>query len=162
RHGRPPPAGGHRARLRLRRRGHDACVRARHARRDARLRGPAAGRAARRARRVGGVHVPARRRGPPRGAVHDPRRRAPRGLIPGTAVLEGTIRTLSEETRALVRTELPKVCEAIGAAHGCRVLADIEPGYPVTVNDEGVAREVLSIAEAALGPDNVEMISSPL
>jgi len=83
-------------------------------------------------------------------------------IIPETAVLEGTIRTLSEETRALVRTELPKVCEAIGAAHGCRVLADIEPGYPVTVNDEGVAREVLSIAEAALGPDNVEMISSPL
>jgi hippurate hydrolase len=83
-------------------------------------------------------------------------------IIPETAVLEGTIRTLSEETRALIRAELPKVCEGIGAAHGCRVLADIEPGYPVTVNDDHVADEVLSIAEALLGPKNVEATTSPL
>ena len=42
-----------------------------------------------------------------------------------TALADATrrqvIRTLSEQTRALVRAELPKVCEAIGAAHGCRV-----------------------------------------
>ena len=83
-------------------------------------------------------------------------------IIPETAVLEGTIRTLSEQTRALIRAELPKVCEAIGAAHGCRVIADVEPGYPVTVNDDRVATETLSFAETLLGKENVEAVTHPL
>jgi hippurate hydrolase len=83
-------------------------------------------------------------------------------IIPETAELEGTIRTLSEPTRSLVRTELPKVCESVGAAYGCRVLADVEPGYPPTINDDRVAGEVLALAEAVLGADNVEQLADPL
>ncbi|MEV4599505.1 M20 family metallopeptidase [Amycolatopsis sp. NPDC049253] len=83
-------------------------------------------------------------------------------IIPETAVLEGTIRTLSEATRAVVRTELPRVCESIGAAHGCRVLADIDPGYPPTVNDSGVAAEVLALGATVLGEDNVQEIPHPI
>ncbi|MEA5359418.1 M20 family metallopeptidase [Amycolatopsis sp., V23-08] len=83
-------------------------------------------------------------------------------IIPESAELEGTIRALSEHTRALVRAELPKVCEQVGAAYGCRVVADVEPGYPVTVNDDRVAAEVLTIGEAVLGPQNVELMADPL
>ena len=83
-------------------------------------------------------------------------------IIPETAELQGTIRALSEHTRALVRAELPKVCEQIGAAYGCRVLADVEPGYPVTVNDDRVAAEVLTLGEAVLGQENVELMADPL
>ena len=83
-------------------------------------------------------------------------------IIPETAELEGTIRTLSEHTRALVRTELPKVCGQVGAAYGCRVVADVEPGYPVTVNDDRVAAEVLQLGAAVLGPGNVELLADPL
>ena len=83
-------------------------------------------------------------------------------IIPETAELQGTIRTLSEQTRALVRAELPKVCEQVGAAYGCRVVADVEPGYPVTVNDERVAAEVLTLGEAVLGQENVELMADPL
>jgi hippurate hydrolase len=83
-------------------------------------------------------------------------------IIPETAELEGTIRTLSEKTRALIRAELPKVCEAIGAAHGCRVLADIEPGYPVTVNDDVVAEHVVALAAEVLGAENAEIMADPL
>jgi hippurate hydrolase len=83
-------------------------------------------------------------------------------IIPETAELEGTIRTLSEKTRALIRAELPKVCEAIGAAHGCRVLADIEPGYPVTVNDDVVAEHVVAPAAEVLGAENAEIMADPL
>ncbi len=83
-------------------------------------------------------------------------------IIPESALLEGTIRTLSEQTRTLIRTELPKVCEAVGAAHGCRVVADIEPGYPVTVNDDRVADQVLALGETVLGKENVEQITHPL
>ncbi|GLY35971.1 hippurate hydrolase [Amycolatopsis sp. NBRC 101858] len=83
-------------------------------------------------------------------------------IIPETAELQGTIRTLSEQTRALVRAELPKVCEQVGAAYGCRVIADVEPGYPVTVNDDRVAAEVLTLGEAVLGQENVELMADPL
>ncbi|MBE1500105.1 hippurate hydrolase [Amycolatopsis lexingtonensis] len=83
-------------------------------------------------------------------------------IIPETAELEGTIRTLSEQTRALVRAELPKVCEQVGAAYGCRVVADVEPGYPVTVNDDRIAAEVLRLGASVLGPENVELLADPL
>ncbi|EFL11687.1 peptidase M20D [Streptomyces sp. AA4] len=83
-------------------------------------------------------------------------------IIPETAVLEGTIRTLSETTRSFVREELPKVCEAVGAAHGCRVSAGVDPGYPTTVNDPQVAAEVLSLGAEVLGPDHVEELTTPI
>ncbi|MEC3980162.1 M20 metallopeptidase family protein [Amycolatopsis sp. H20-H5] len=83
-------------------------------------------------------------------------------IIPEMAVLEGTIRTLSEKTRAFVRAELPKVCEAIGTAHGCRVAADIDPGYPVTVNDEEVAEQVLALAGEVLGGHNSVKMADPI
>jgi amidohydrolase len=83
-------------------------------------------------------------------------------IIPETAELEGTIRTLSEKTRALVRAEIPKVCEAIGAAHGCRVAVEITPGYPVTVNNDEVADHVLSLAGEVLGVRNAEKMADPV
>ncbi|MEU6645146.1 M20 family metallopeptidase [Saccharomonospora sp. NPDC046836] len=82
-------------------------------------------------------------------------------VIPETAVLEGTIRTLSEKTRALVHAELPKVCSGIAAAHGCRVLADIEPCYPSTVNDAAEAQRVLDLAGEVLGADNAVELPDP-
>lgn len=83
-------------------------------------------------------------------------------IIPETAELEGTFRTLSERTRALVRAELPKVCEAIGEAHGCRVFVDLEPGYPVTANDDAQAAHVLALAREVLGADNSEPMLDPM
>jgi amidohydrolase len=83
-------------------------------------------------------------------------------IIPETAELEGTIRTLSEHTRAFVRAELPKVCEAVGTAHGCRVHADIEPGYPVTVNDPLEAGRVLALGQTVLGPGQAVVMADPI
>lgn len=83
-------------------------------------------------------------------------------VIPETAELEGTFRAQSERTRALIRAELPKVCEAIGAAHGCRVTVDLRSGYPPTVNDAVEAGRVLALAGEVLGPDHVEQWADPI
>ncbi|WP_410656034.1 M20 metallopeptidase family protein [Amycolatopsis sp. lyj-112] len=83
-------------------------------------------------------------------------------IIPETAFLEGTIRTLSERTLAFVREELPKVCEAIGAAHGVRVSAEVTSGYPVTVNDPQVASRVLELAAEVLGAGNSAVMPDPV
>ncbi|EMD22418.1 Peptidase M20D, amidohydrolase [Amycolatopsis azurea DSM 43854] len=83
-------------------------------------------------------------------------------IIPETAFLEGTIRTLSERTQAFVREELPKVCEAVGAAHGVRVHAEVPAGYPTTVNDPQVAGRVLELAAEVLGAENSEFMEHPV
>ena len=60
-------------------------------------------------------------------------------VIPETAFLEGTIRTLSAERRADVVAAVRRVATQIGAAHGLTVEFEHVEGYPVTVNDAGAA-----------------------
>src|SRR3954464_10461887 len=55
-------------------------------------------------------------------------------VIPDSAFLEGTIRTLSAERRAAVVAAVQRVATHIGAAHGLAVDFQHEEGYPVTVN----------------------------
>ncbi|GAA2665065.1 MULTISPECIES: M20 family metallopeptidase [Actinosynnema] len=83
-------------------------------------------------------------------------------VIPETALLEGTIRTLSEETRSWVGKELVTVCEHVAAAHGCTAEVEVVPGYPVTVNDADVAPHVLELASTVLGPRWVAEAEDPL
>jgi hippurate hydrolase len=83
-------------------------------------------------------------------------------IIPETALLEGTIRTLSETTRALVHKEIHQVCEHIAAAHGCTADVTVIPGYPVTVNNDEVGRHVLDLAAEAIGPTWSEPMFDPL
>ena len=67
-------------------------------------------------------------------------------VIPSEAVLEGTIRTLDEKTRArakeLVETMARSVCATFGASSRTEF---IENAYPVTVNDAAVTGEVFEV-----------------
>lgn len=56
-------------------------------------------------------------------------------IIPDDAVFEATIRTLSEETRAEVRTRIAELVGQVAAAHGLRAEIDFLPGYAATIND---------------------------
>jgi hippurate hydrolase len=67
-------------------------------------------------------------------------------VIPQTAWFEGTIRTVSEGTRATVRDGFERVCRGVAAAHDCEIDIQLNAGYPVTVNDGGFvdfARDVI-------------------
>jgi amidohydrolase len=83
-------------------------------------------------------------------------------VIPETAVLEGTLRSLSETTRATMYEEIRRVCKHTAIAHGCTAEVEIEPGYPVTVNDSGAADHVADLAGGVLGRDNVVMMPAPI
>jgi amidohydrolase len=76
-------------------------------------------------------------------------------IIPESAVIEGTIRAVSEKTRSKVHDGIRRVADGIGAAHGCSVEVEVEPGYPVTVNDDSFADHVLGIADGLVGADKV-------
>lgn len=72
-------------------------------------------------------------------------------VIPESATLEGTIRTVSEKTRRAVLDEVRRVADGIAAAHGAEATVELEDGYPVTVNDVDAARFTRETAAAVLG-----------
>lgn len=83
-------------------------------------------------------------------------------VIPDTAFLEGTIRTLSAGQRADVVAAVRRVATHIGAAHGLEVQFEHEEGYPVTVNDPGAAARVLETATELLGASASRVAPVPL
>ena len=83
-------------------------------------------------------------------------------VIPDTAFLEGTIRTLSAERRAAVVAAVERVAVNVAAAHEMTAEFQRVPGYPVTVNDAGVAAQVLDTAAALLGPAASVQMADPL
>jgi amidohydrolase len=83
-------------------------------------------------------------------------------IIPETAVLEGTMRTVSEPTRAMVRDLVQRVARGIADAHGASVEVEIEPGYPVTVNDGPFAAFVRDVALEVAGADAVADMAAPI
>jgi hippurate hydrolase len=83
-------------------------------------------------------------------------------IIPDTAVLEGTIRTLSAERRADVVASVERVALNIAAAHEMTAEFTRVEGYPVTVNDPGVAAQVLETAAGLLGEKASVLMPEPL
>lgn len=72
-------------------------------------------------------------------------------VIPETASISGTIRTTAERTRSMVHADLVRLAEGIAAAHGMAAEVRIDKGYPVTANDDAVARMVLDTAPTVVG-----------
>ncbi len=83
-------------------------------------------------------------------------------VIPERAEVEGTIRAVSESTRAAVHQEVERIAEHVAAAHGCRAEVVVRPGYPVTVNDATFAPWVAEVAEAQLGPGRFFELPTPV
>jgi amidohydrolase len=85
-----------------------------------------------------------------------------RNIIPETASLLGTIRTVSEKTRANVLEGIRRVAEGIAGAHRATAEVTLIPGYPVTVNDDAFAARVLRVATELVGPERVQPMATPI
>jgi hippurate hydrolase len=83
-------------------------------------------------------------------------------VIPERAEIEGTIRAVSESTRAKVHAGVSRVAEGIAAAHGASATVTIDAGYPVTVNDEQFAAHALDLARAVAGEREVVELPHPI
>ncbi|MGB4778984.1 M20 metallopeptidase family protein, partial [Microbacterium sp.] len=81
-------------------------------------------------------------------------------VLAASVELEANVRTLSRETLALVRTELPRLARAIGEAHGCTVETEFIDSYPVTVNDPTETESVLGLLDERYGA-NVVRLGAP-
>lgn len=82
-------------------------------------------------------------------------------VIPETARLVGTVRALSDETRAELHAILCRVAAHVAAAHGVEAEVDIQLGYPVTVNDPAYTTFVDRIARRTLGDGLVSPLENP-
>jgi hippurate hydrolase len=85
-----------------------------------------------------------------------------RNVIPETASLLGTIRTVSERTRTNVLDGVSRVAEGIAAAHGATAEVTRISGYPVTVNNDAFAERVRRVATELLGPERVQSMATPI
>jgi hippurate hydrolase len=83
-------------------------------------------------------------------------------IIPETAFLFGTLRTVSEATRERARAGIRRVAEGIAAAPEATAEVDLEPGYPVTINDPAYADYVLETARSLVGSDDVVEMKAPI
>jgi hippurate hydrolase len=83
-------------------------------------------------------------------------------IIPPLAEIEGTIRTVSERTRAQVHDHLQRVASNIAEAHGAAAEPEIILGYPVTSNDDVFADFTLETARHVLGGRNVHRLPNPI
>ncbi|MEA2917743.1 MAG: hypothetical protein QOJ15_9824 [Bradyrhizobium sp.] len=78
-----------------------------------------------------------------------------RNVIPQTAELRGTVRTLTEEVRALVEKRVREVVAGVAQMTGATIDLVYERGYPVTVNHASQTDVATQVAKEIAGDANV-------
>jgi len=76
-------------------------------------------------------------------------------IIPQTAVIGGTVRSLKEDTRHTLKKRFGDVVHGIAAAMNISVELDYTFGYPVVVNHADQTEFAASVARGVLGQENV-------
>ena len=73
-------------------------------------------------------------------------------VIPESVRLRGTMRAISEATRAKLREGMTRVAENVARAHDCTAETEIRAGFPVTINDARGVALVEAAVKSELGP----------
>ena len=83
-------------------------------------------------------------------------------VIPQTARMSGTVRTLKPEVRDLAESRMKAICENIGSAFEAKVALTYERNYPVTVNHPEETAFAASVARQVVGAGNVDENAPPV
>lgn len=83
-------------------------------------------------------------------------------VIPDRVELTGTMRALSDRTRARMIEALPRIAEGIAATHRAKATVRIQGGYPVVENDPGFEDFARETAAALLGERAPILLPSPV
>jgi hippurate hydrolase len=79
-----------------------------------------------------------------------------RNVIPQTAVLRGTVRTLTAEMRVLIEKRVKEVTAGVALMTGAKIELNYERGYPVTKNHAAQTDFATRVAREIAGEANVE------
>ncbi|MDR3507486.1 MAG: M20 family metallopeptidase [Caulobacteraceae bacterium] len=83
-------------------------------------------------------------------------------VIPESALMLGTIRTLSEATRETVHEGIRRVVEHVAAAHGLVGETEIDRGFPVTVCDGRIVALAEQTVQAVFGAEAWRTMPTPM
>jgi hippurate hydrolase len=83
-------------------------------------------------------------------------------VIPERVELQGTIRALSERSRAKAQEGLERVARGIAQAHGVEAQVALQRGYPVTVNEAQFTGFTQQVARDLLGARGVIEFDAPV
>jgi amidohydrolase len=78
-----------------------------------------------------------------------------RNVIPQTAELKGTVRTLTAEVRALVEQRVREVVDGVARMTGAKIDLTYQRGYPVVVNHALQTDVAIQVAKQVAGDTNV-------
>jgi amidohydrolase len=78
-----------------------------------------------------------------------------RNVIPQTAELKGTVRTLTDEVRALIEQRVREVVAGVAQMTGAKIDVRYERGYPVVVNHASQTEFATQVAKEIAGDANV-------
>lgn len=87
---------------------------------------------------------------------------AARNVIPPSAHLGATVRTLSAASLETLASQTKQLAEGIAAAHGCTAEVDFRVDYPVTLNDASEAAFALEVLSDTFGPERAVEWPDPL
>ena len=83
-------------------------------------------------------------------------------VIPETALMSGTMRTLSPGCRERVKAGIRRLAEGIAAAHGASAEVVFDQGYPVTVSDARAVGLARATARSLFGPAGWQDMDAPM
>jgi len=83
-------------------------------------------------------------------------------VIPESASMVGTLRSISERARARAHTGIRRIAEQVASAHEADAAVRLISGYPVTINDSGFVHFTREVVDELLGPAGYVEMPSPV
>jgi len=83
-------------------------------------------------------------------------------VIPDTAEIEGTMRSLSPANRERLREQIQVIAAGIAGAHGLTIDVEIIEGFPVTVCDERAVSFGQRVTQAMFGEEAFLQLANPI
>lgn len=83
-------------------------------------------------------------------------------IIPDSAWMIGTVRTLNAEMRTDILARLKRTAESIAQSAGTTADVRIDLGYPITINDVALANRMVPTLRRVVGDDQVHTSSASL
>ncbi|MGH8831626.1 MAG: M20 aminoacylase family protein [Polaromonas sp.] len=76
-------------------------------------------------------------------------------VVPGNAILVGTVRTFKPEVQDLVERRLNELCASVAQGFGATATVKYERIYPATINSPAEYALATAVADQLVGPENV-------
>ena len=83
-------------------------------------------------------------------------------VIAGEAVIEGSIRSFSDEEQSRLKTGIQKAAQSLAEARGGTAKVEFEDFTPALINDAEAVTEFSAVATGVVGAENVHIYNEPV